>query len=130
MAVHVAFKVQCPTCQAAVPIKDESLIGKKVECPKCKDRFVVQSPKDGPALGDPDATLKIKGKISPKRLSEGNGQANLDSIGETIDEEEATPDEIAKAKKAKAKKKARDEKATKKEGDEARPKAKLPPNKV
>src|SRR5438067_8318214 len=44
MAISGSFKQQCPSCEANVPIKDGSLIGKKVDCPKCKYRFVVEDP--------------------------------------------------------------------------------------
>src|SRR5215831_5292403 len=44
MAISASFKQQCPSCEALVPIKDGSLIGKKVDCPKCKYRFVVEDP--------------------------------------------------------------------------------------
>src|SRR3954447_23794826 len=41
MAVK-SFTQQCPSCEAMVPIKDRGLIGKKIDCPKCKYRFVVE----------------------------------------------------------------------------------------
>lgn len=43
MAVK-SFTQQCPSCEANVPIKDRSLVGKKIDCPKCKYRFVVEDP--------------------------------------------------------------------------------------
>jgi hypothetical protein len=45
MATTGSFKQVCPSCEAPVLIKDSSLVGKKVECPKCKYRFAVESPK-------------------------------------------------------------------------------------
>src|SRR5262245_39484314 len=53
MAISSSFKQQCPSCEALVPIKDGSLVGKKVDCPKCKYRFVVEDPvaKDKAAVG-------------------------------------------------------------------------------
>ncbi|HLW67227.1 MAG TPA: DUF1559 domain-containing protein [Gemmataceae bacterium] len=47
MAASTQFKQQCPSCEAMVPIKDSSMIGKKVDCPKCKYRFVVEDPGNG-----------------------------------------------------------------------------------
>src|SRR5437016_4664951 len=38
------FKQQCPSCEAMVPIRDPSLVGRKIDCPKCKYRFVVEEP--------------------------------------------------------------------------------------
>jgi hypothetical protein len=40
------FKQPCPSCEAQVPIKDPKLIGRKIDCPKCKYRFVVEEPED------------------------------------------------------------------------------------
>ena len=33
----------CPSCDAGVAVK-AALVGKKIECPKCKFRFVVPAP--------------------------------------------------------------------------------------
>ena len=46
MAANTSFKQQCPSCEEMVLIKDGKLVGKKVDCPKCKFRFVVEEPKD------------------------------------------------------------------------------------
>ena len=44
MATKSSFKQQCPSCEAMVPIRDPKLIGRKIDCPKCKYRFVVEEP--------------------------------------------------------------------------------------
>jgi len=44
MAANISFKQQCPSCEAMVTIRDDNLIGKKIDCPKCKYRFVVEEP--------------------------------------------------------------------------------------
>jgi hypothetical protein len=44
MAAASAFKIKCPSCEAMVMIRDSNLIGKKVDCPKCKFRFVIEAP--------------------------------------------------------------------------------------
>jgi Protein of unknown function (DUF1559) len=49
MATSSSFKVACPSCEAMVPIRDASLVGKKVDCPKCKYRFVVEVPEGAEA---------------------------------------------------------------------------------
>lgn len=41
-----SFTVPCPSCEAKVLIKNPKLAGTKVECPKCKYRFVAEAPKD------------------------------------------------------------------------------------
>src|SRR5262245_7374463 len=46
MAANTGFKVQCPSCETFVTIKNASVIGKKIDCPKCKYRFVVEAPGD------------------------------------------------------------------------------------
>src|SRR6266481_2068761 len=46
MAAKTSFKQQCPSCENMVTIRDESLIGQKIDCPKCKYRFVVEEPVD------------------------------------------------------------------------------------
>jgi Protein of unknown function (DUF1559) len=46
MATTTSFKQQCPSCEAMVPIRDPALVGRKIDCPKCKYRFVVEKPED------------------------------------------------------------------------------------
>ena len=48
------FKQQCPSCEHMVPIKDESLVGKKTDCPKCKFRFIVEPPAGTKSAVDPE----------------------------------------------------------------------------
>jgi len=40
----MAFKQKCPSCENPVLIKDTSLVGKKIVCPKCKDTFAIAAP--------------------------------------------------------------------------------------
>src|SRR5436309_5079854 len=47
-----SFKQQCPSCEAMVPIRDPGLIGRKIDCPKCKYRFVVEKPADAEEEAD------------------------------------------------------------------------------
>jgi hypothetical protein len=56
MASAAAFKQQCPSCEALVPIRDPDLIGRKIDCPKCKYRFIVEDPADA----DAESTAKAK----------------------------------------------------------------------
>src|SRR5579883_476750 len=46
MATKSSFKQQCPSCEAMVPIRDPKLVGRKIDCPKCKYRFIVEEPAD------------------------------------------------------------------------------------
>src|SRR2546425_9295056 len=44
MAISAGFKQACPSCEALVPIRDARMIGKKIDCPRCKYRFLVEDP--------------------------------------------------------------------------------------
>jgi hypothetical protein len=57
-----------------VPIKDPSLIGRKIDCPKCKYRFVVEEPapeedadEDEPQSAQKVGTKRAGGKAAPTR---------------------------------------------------------------
>jgi uncharacterized protein (TIGR03067 family) len=59
---NISYQVACPSCEANVPIRSSASIGKKIECPKCKYRFVVPEPaEDGADAG------KKKGKDAVKK---------------------------------------------------------------
>jgi uncharacterized protein (TIGR03067 family) len=60
----INYTVSCPSCEATVPIRSSASIGKKIECPKCKYRFVVPEPPEGE--GGDDAGAK-KGKDAAKK---------------------------------------------------------------
>jgi hypothetical protein len=68
MAISGNFKQQCPSCEAMVPIKDATLIGKKVDCPKCKYRFVVEDPaaQDKKEVAAGDKGKKKEAPVKPK----------------------------------------------------------------
>src|SRR5262245_42487549 len=88
MATSAGFRQQCPSCEAMVPVRDSSFIGKKIDCPKCKYRFVVEEPEvdedelqQAPARGGkssavssrkPAAAAK-KGKLRRDEDDEGIG---------------------------------------------------------
>ncbi len=54
MATSASFKQECPSCEALIPIRDANLVGKKIDCPKCKYRFEVAAPAS--AAKDDEAT--------------------------------------------------------------------------
>ncbi len=93
MAISGSFKQQCPSCEAMVPIKDSSVVGKKVDCPKCKYRFVVVDPvlKDKKAVEaagkNKDSAVKSKGAAKPTEVEED--LVEVEEEGE--DEAEAAP---------------------------------------
>jgi uncharacterized protein (TIGR03067 family) len=82
MATGTSFKQQCPSCEAMVPIRDPGLIGRKIDCPKCKYRFVVEEPEpqeedEAPARksdkgGKTDPKGSAKGGKGPKRRDDDN----------------------------------------------------------
>src|SRR5262245_34323875 len=63
---NVNYQVACPSWEASVPIKSSASIGKKIECPKCKYRFVVPEPPEE----DADAGKKA-GKEGAKKGKKG-----------------------------------------------------------
>ena len=71
MAATASFKQQCPSCEAWVPIRDPNLIGKKIDCPKCKYRFVVEDP--GTDAAD-DEQAETEQEKRPRREEQGNGK--------------------------------------------------------
>src|SRR5262249_54229 len=90
MTSQTQFKQQCPSCEAMVPIKDSSLVGKKVDCPKCKYRFVVEEPGAGDDGTDSDAeaAAETKTKIKtrpdaarPKASGDKKGKGRADDNG-------------------------------------------------
>lgn len=63
MAVVKSFKQPCPSCEAMVTIK-EGMVGKKVECHKCKDKFVAERPDE-----DEDEPVQVKPKKDAKAVA-------------------------------------------------------------
>ncbi len=66
MAVMSTFKQQCPSCEAMISVK-ESMIGKKVECTKCKDKFVAERPDDEDDAPQVKASAKKDTKLNGKK---------------------------------------------------------------
>jgi hypothetical protein len=71
MATTVSFKQPCPSCEHPVPIRDPKLIGRKIDCPKCKYRFVVEEPPAEEDAKDVDTATTAKkpanGKAAPAK---------------------------------------------------------------
>ena len=79
MATGTAFKQQCPSCEALVPVKDVSMVGKKIECPKCKDKFTVKSPETKKA--DSGIAPKPPAKTTPKKPAPARAPEATDKNG-------------------------------------------------
>src|SRR5579872_3926246 len=39
-----ASQIECPHCETKLKIKNPSLFGKKIRCPKCSEPFVAEAP--------------------------------------------------------------------------------------
>src|SRR5206468_5820428 len=74
MATTTGFKQLCPSCEAMVPIRDPKLIGRKIDCPKCKYRFVVEEPA-GQADADEEAGSNGKKNGEAEAIT-ANGKKN------------------------------------------------------
>jgi hypothetical protein len=85
-----SFKQQCPSCEAMVPIRDPGLIGRKIDCPRCKYRFVVEepeqeeeSPKQG-KKGKEKAGPKGKGGPGRRRDGDNDRPAKKEKKGSSV----------------------------------------------
>lgn len=67
-----SVSIPCPSCEAGFAVK-ESLIGKKVDCPKCKYRFKAEMPDDG------DDSPRSK-KSSPAKKKSGSNTLVIGGI--------------------------------------------------
>jgi flagellar basal body-associated protein FliL len=77
MAATASFKQQCPSCEAWVPVRDPNLIGRKIDCPKCKYRFVVEDPGTDAADEEQAETEQPREdrEAGGKRAADGKGGA-------------------------------------------------------
>lgn len=58
--------LHCPKCGRKLKIKDRSLFGKKVACPECKQRFVLNDP-DGPEAPSTSDSAVVESPSSVKQ---------------------------------------------------------------
>jgi hypothetical protein len=89
------FKQICPSCEAPVPIKDPKLIGRKIDCPKCKYRFVVEEPEDT-GSDEEDVGGNKNGKasaVTARRPVNGRGAAGKSggARAATLDDNDDAP---------------------------------------
>ncbi len=104
MATQSSFKQQCPSCEAMVPIRDPKLIGRKIDCPKCKYRFVVEEPADEVdevEEAEEEAPAK-KGKAAAGVTNKkpANGKAAKATIQRRADDDEDQEEDKPKKKKS------------------------------
>lgn len=104
MATGTSFKQQCPSCEAAVAVKDVGMVGKKIECPKCKDKFVVKSPSKKKAVeDDEEVDSKGNGKASAKAKPAPKKRVRDDDVDDEDDVEEVDEVDEEELKKLAAK---------------------------
>src|SRR5580692_7001173 len=95
MASSTSFKQQCPSCEAMVPIRDPGLIGRKIDCPKCKYRFVVEEPAEEPEEAEDEAPAKAAKNKAPAK-----GKTPAKGGPRRRDEDDDAEDEKPAKKKA------------------------------
>jgi flagellar basal body-associated protein FliL len=101
MAIQSSFKQQCPSCEAMVPIRDPKLIGRKIDCPKCKYRFVVEEPVDDVDEVEEDGPAKKgKGATGITNKKPANGKAVKSPAKRRADDDEELEDEKPKKKQS------------------------------
>ncbi len=84
LMANIRFNVGCPSCEAQITIRSASTIGKKIECPKCKFRFVVQAPAEEPeaeADADTPTAKPKKGKKGKKEREAAPKKNNKVMLG-------------------------------------------------
>ena len=78
MSSITSFKQKCPSCGGQLTIKNSDLIGKKVDCPKCKHRFVVESPDEAPKpKKDSGRRERIADEDRPRKKKAKGGKGML-----------------------------------------------------
>src|SRR5437868_9810241 len=88
------FKQQCPSCEAMVPIKDPNLVGKKIDCPKCKYRFVVEAAPEGS-----DEEEAPEEKPSKKGDAKGGAKAKADGKKKVEDDYEEDDEGLGRSRR-------------------------------
>lgn len=89
------IKQQCPSCGGQITIK-ATLVGKKIDCPKCKFRFIVEGD-DG---AEEDVKTSKKSAVASKKAGK-NGAAPGKSKGRPRDDEDDDEEPRFKKKGAK-----------------------------
>ncbi len=62
----MAIKFKCPSCEAALSVKDDSLAGRKIGCPKCKKLVVIPKPASAAAPAEDVEALAAAALGEPK----------------------------------------------------------------
>ncbi len=80
------MSVACPHCGAGLKLKNQSFVGKKVPCPKCKEPFKVEAPEDEfldaeDDYGAMDEAEEEEEEARPKSKGKGGGKGKKKSKG-------------------------------------------------
>jgi hypothetical protein len=105
MAIGTSFKQQCPSCEALVTVRDAGMVGKKIECPKCKDKFIVKSPSSKKEADEEDTANRgngkaAAGKTAPVKTASGRPPAKKPQRLADEDDERDDEDEEETGKRA------------------------------
>jgi Protein of unknown function (DUF1559) len=102
MASASAFKVKCPSCESMVMIRDSSFAGKKIDCPKCKFRFVVESPAEPSESAAPaESAKKTAAATNTKVIKAKAGDAALKGKKKPLPKDDDDGEDSDKKKKGK-----------------------------
>lgn len=79
---NARFSVTCPSCDADVPVRSTSAVGTKIECPKCKFRFVCPTAPDSdtPTKAGKETEDSAKGKEKKKSKKKGNSTVMVGAV--------------------------------------------------
>ncbi len=88
MTAPKCYRQECPSCGEWIPIRDPSVIGRKIVCPTCQYRFVLPQPGDDTAASHPASTGNPAGKVTGIRKAPVQTGKSAPRIEEDEDEDE------------------------------------------
>lgn len=83
----MTISVSCTNCEATLKLKDPSVIGKKVRCPKCQEPFLVEAPPgddftdDFEDFSEGDDEEQMEEEFSSRRGKKGKGKGKKKKSG-------------------------------------------------
>jgi len=78
------FTVVCETCQARLTVRERSLIGQIVECPKCGSMVGIFPPPGWQPGDEPAASSQPSASTPPTRTAETNGKPTVGRDGKLV----------------------------------------------
>ncbi len=74
-----SFRQTCPSCEDRVLIKDPNLVGKKIDCPKCKYKFTVEPP-------------EVEEEVTKKKPAKGKSPKGKKGAASAVDDDDDDDD--------------------------------------